>query len=145
MSVTTALQDHHKHCDEDFANAEEAVQRGDWPACATAFAKLRDDMQCHFHIEEDVLFAAFEQKTGMTSGPTQVMRHEHRQMLELLKQQETAVQNKDADEFNGVAETLLVMMQQHNMKEENILYPMCDQALGGNEDVAARIGQGLHA
>ncbi|CAG4885245.1 conserved protein of unknown function [Georgfuchsia toluolica] len=145
MSVTTALQDHHHHCDDDFASTEEAAQRGDWPACATAFAKLHDDMQCHFHIEEDVLFAAFEAETGMAGGPTEVMRHEHKQMLELLKQLETALQNKDKDEFGGVAETLLVLMQQHNMKEENILYPMCDQALGGNQEVAASINQGLHA
>ena len=25
----------------------------------------------------------------------------------------------------------MIMMQQHNMKEENILYPMCDQHLAG--------------
>ena len=31
--------------------------------------------------------------------------------------------------YLGVAETLLIMMQQHNMKEENVLYPMCDQHL----------------
>jgi hypothetical protein len=29
----------------------------------------------------------------------------------------------------GNAETLLIMMQQHNVKEENVLYPMCDQHL----------------
>ena len=32
-------------------------------------------------------------------------------------------------ENSGIADTLLIMMQQHNMKEENILYPMCDQHL----------------
>ena len=36
---------------------------------------------------------------------------------------------QDADAYSGEAETLLIMMQQHNMKEENMLYPMCDQRL----------------
>jgi len=31
------------------------------------------------------------------------------------------------------------MMQQHNMKEENILYPMCDQHLAA--DLAALVGE----
>jgi len=33
-------------------------------------------------------------------------------------------------------------MQQHNMKEENILYPMCDQALGAE---AERLGEKFSA
>jgi len=34
-----------------------------------------------------------------------------------------------ADDYAGTAETLLIIMQQHNVKEENVLYPMCDQRL----------------
>jgi hemerythrin-like domain-containing protein len=145
MNVTNALQDHHKQCDSDFAIAEEAAQNGDWLTCAAAFAKLRDDMHLHFRIEEDVLFTAFEKKTGMTSGPTQVMRHEHNQIIELLKQLEAALQKKNGDEFGGVAETLLIMMQQHNMKEEKILYPMCDDALGSDMAIISQINDGLYA
>jgi iron-sulfur cluster repair protein YtfE (RIC family) len=33
-------------------------------------------------------------------------------------------------------------MQQHNMKEENILYPMCDNALGSS-DVGASLAERL--
>ena len=34
-----------------------------------------------------------------------------------------------------------MLMQQHNMKEENILYPMCDQALGPEaERLGAKMG-----
>ena len=35
-----------------------------------------------------------------------------------------------------------MLMQQHNMKEENILYPMCDQALGAE---AERVGATMSA
>ncbi len=58
------------------------------------------------------------------------MRLEHAQMRPLLAQLEAACAARDGDGYAGAAETLLILMQQHNMKEENILYPMCDQALG---------------
>lgn len=143
--ITSALQNHHKLCDEDFAKAEELAQRGDWSACAASFGTFRDEMLTHFGIEEEVLFPAFERQTGMTGGPTQVMRHEHTQMRDLLQQLVDALAQKNADGFGGAAETLLVMMQQHNMKEENILYPMCDQALDQDGELRSRIESGLQA
>jgi hemerythrin-like domain-containing protein len=80
----------------------------------------------------------------MTSGPTEVMRGEHRQMRDLLAQMEGALAVRDSDTFGGAAETLLILMQQHNMKEENILYPMCDNALGAS-DVGASLAARLSA
>ena len=129
MSITAPLLQHHKHCDELFADAEEACANDDWTAGAQAFALLNDQLEIHFTGEEEILFPAFETATGMTSGPTEVMRAEHRQMRDLLAQMQGAVASRDGDTFGGAAETLLILMQQHNMKEENILYPMCDNAL----------------
>jgi DUF438 domain-containing protein len=65
----------------------------------------------------------------MHQGPTQVMRGEHVQMRQLLAAAEAALAERDVDDYSGNAETLLIMIQQHNVKEENILYPMCDQQL----------------
>jgi len=45
-----------------------------------------------------------------------------------------AVARKDSDSFLGDADTLLIIMQQHNMKEEQMLYQMADQALAGELD-----------
>jgi hemerythrin-like domain-containing protein len=78
----------------------------------------------------------------MTSGPTEVMRGEHRQMRDLLGQMKGALASKDSDAFGGAADTLLILMQQHNMKEENILYPMCDNALGSS-DIGASLVERL--
>ena len=138
---TQILPAHHKHCDDLFVAAEESAQRGDWTAAAPAFARFNAQMQAHFEAEEDLLFPAFEAATGMSAGPTQMMRHEHQQMRSLLSQLEAACAARDGEAYAGVAETLLMLMQQHNMKEENILYPMCDQALGAEaERVAAKMG-----
>jgi iron-sulfur cluster repair protein YtfE (RIC family) len=78
-----------------------------------------------------MLFPAFEQASGNTMGPTRVMRLEHRQMRETLAEMDGALASGDLEDFLGQAETLLILMQQHNIKEEQILYPMCDRFLGG--------------
>lgn len=137
-SLTIGMQDHHRHCDDAFALAEESAQRGDWPACSDAFDKFKASLEAHFDTEEGVIFPAFEQRSGMFGGPTQVMRMEHIQMRGLLGQMAQACEGRDKAAFGGAAETLLVMMQQHNLKEENILYPMCEQVLG---DDAALLGE----
>lgn len=144
--ISQTLPAHHKHCDVLFSAAEEAAQRGQWQACNDAYERYAQAMLAHFAAEENILFPAFENATGMTGGPTQIMRMEHGQMRELLGQLKTAMHAKDAETFSGVAETLLILMQQHNMKEENILYPMCDQALSAQaEQLDLQLNQSLAA
>jgi hemerythrin-like domain-containing protein len=136
------LHYHHRHCDDLFVAAEECAQRGDWAAAASAFERFHQQMKAHFDAEEVFLFPAFEAATGMSAGPTQMMRHEHEQMRTLLAQLAAACEDHDSESYAGVAETLLMLMQQHNMKEENILYPMCEQALGAE---AERLGEKIGA
>lgn len=119
----------HRQCDTRFVTVETAINRKDWDEAGKAFAVFARAMLAHFQAEEDVLFPAFENRTGMRMGPTQVMRSEHAQMRELIEAARAALEARDADDYSGYAETLLIMMQQHNMKEENVLYPMCDQQL----------------
>lgn len=136
------LPEHHRHCDELFAAAEEAALGGDWSAAVPAFERFNAQMIAHFDAEETLLFPAFEAATGMSAGPTQMMRYEHDQMRGLLARMAAACEARDSQGYGGDAETLLMLMQQHNMKEEHILYPMCDQSLG---DEAERIGAKIDA
>ncbi len=133
-ALTEPLHRHHKHCDDMFADAEAAVAVKDWPKAAPLTADFHKELETHFRTEEEVLFPAFETSTGMTGGPTQMMRFEHAQMRDLMDQMRTALAERNDANFAGAAETLLILMQQHNMKEENILYPMCDRNLAGQAD-----------
>ena len=80
-------------------------------------------------MEEAILFPAFEEVTGMTQGPTMVIRAEHIQMNGVLAQIKESLEIDDPDTILGAGETLLMLIQQHNMKEEGMLYPMVDQHL----------------
>lgn len=119
----------HRCCDDYFSAAEEAAQQGGWEAAATQFNQFLLAMNHHFVKEETVLFPAFEQCTRNTGGPTEVMRMEHAQMRELFQDLQQAIASRDANAYAGAAETLLILMQQHNLKEEQMLYRMCDQML----------------
>ena len=132
--LTEPLRHHHKHCDELFAAAEAAALDRDWAVAQRLVPDFIAEMETHFRTEEETLFPAFEAATGMTLGPTRMMRLEHAQMRELFSQMLGMLESRDGTGFAGVAETLLVLMQQHNMKEENILYPMCDRGLDTQAD-----------
>lgn len=123
------LEDH-RHCDDLFAAAEQSAGDGDLVAARLAFGQFRDAVLRHFTGEEATLFPAFEERTGMRMGPTQVMRMEHEQMRALMDAAVDALESGKTEDFLGQADSLLITMQQHNMKEENVLYPMCDQQLG---------------
>lgn len=133
-SILDAMTENHRLCDELFAAVEKAVADGAWARAVEQFALFQQAMQQHFDVEETILFPAFEERTGMRMGPTQVMRGEHAQISGLISAAEVALADHDADEYSGNAETLLIMTQQHNMKEEGILYPMCDQHLAPQLD-----------
>lgn len=130
-SLTQTLTGEHRACDEQFASAESAASVGDLGTAGEDLRAFIADTERHFRREEEVLFPAFEAQTGQTMGPTQVMRAEHRQMRQLFQELEQSLAEGDQDRFLGLADTLLVLMQQHNAKEEQILYPMADRVLAG--------------
>ena len=70
----------------------------------------------------------------MTEGPTAMMRHEHIQMRTLMKQLMEALEDGNKDKYFGTSETLMILMQQHNMKEEQMLYTMAQQHLSAESE-----------
>lgn len=129
------MASHHKECDEQFAKAEDLVAKGDWEQGIEQWHEFADELEKHFSREEDILFPEFETATGMAGGPTQMMRMEHEQMRALVNEVNKAADNKDKDQFLALTETLMITMQQHNMKEEQILYPMTDQSLANAVEI----------
>lgn len=130
QTISSYLTSDHRRCDNHFAAAEAYAAEQEWAAATTCFEQFLSAMTRHFGIEERVLFPAFEQQTGSVMGPTRMMRMEHEQMRELFERMADAIAARNADEYAGLSETLLIMLQQHNLKEEQVLYPMSDQALG---------------
>jgi len=124
----------HRTCDRHYAEAEAAVADEDWPRAEDAWSHFSRLLDKHVTVlEEELLFPAFEEVNG-PDGPTQMMRMEHTQMRTLVEQLRTVLSARDRQEFLGLAETLMLLIQQHNMKEEQILYPMMDQSITNAAD-----------
>ena len=129
-TISSFLTSDHRACDNEFANLENAIASQDWEESKTQLEKFSADLLHHFDMEEKVMFPVFEEVTGMTQGPTMVMRMEHSQMRSILDDLKADIEKKDKNHFFGVSESLMMLMQQHNMKEEQMLYRMADMHLG---------------
>ena len=137
MPITQTMSADHHRCDRLFAEAEQAAADGQADSIQR-FEQFVAAMQAHFDFEETVLFPGFEAATGSSAGPTQVMRHEHEQMRALFADIAAALQAGDHERGLDQCESLLIIMQQHNLKEEQILYPMAEQVLAENGETLVR-------
>lgn len=144
-SIAERMQAHHQRCDEAFAEAEAAAHCRDTATCAAATRRFRGMLEAHFEVEEQILFPEFESRTGLCEGPTAVMRAEHDRMRALADDLGEAAAVGEHGNFGDCAETLLLYMQQHNAKEENILYPMCDRLFGSDAKLLDAIQQAIAA
>ena len=129
MIISQFMTQEHRECDSAFATTEQAIAEKNWEEAEKTFLAFSNDTLKHFKREEEVLFPAFESATGMTQGPTQVMRYEHEQVRGLIGNMAKAIEAQDKDAALSLAESMMILLQQHNMKEEQMLYAMCDRQL----------------
>ena len=135
----TFTEDHHR-CDRLLAAAEASAGGSDWSAIGTAAEALVTAMDRHFALEEEVVFPALAQVFFVAENPIEIMCNEHAQMRQLLAEIGEAVDAHDQNALLGILETLHFLVQQHNYKEEGIIYPMADGALPERAaDMAAMI------
>ncbi|MEA1954310.1 MAG: hemerythrin domain-containing protein [Campylobacterota bacterium] len=129
MIISQYMKHEHRECDTHFANAEQAAALGDWEKAEEGFLLFSNETLTHFKKEEEELFPAFEAQTGSSEGPTQVMRFEHEQVKSLIGKLAHALEAQDKDAYLSLCESMMILLQQHNMKEEQMLYAMCDRVL----------------
>lgn len=128
-SITEHFAADHDRLDALFTEFQ-SLKRKDPAAAKSKFKGFLTGLTRHIVWEEDVLFPIFEERTGMRdSGPTAVMRMDHREIRRHLDAIHEKV--RVADPGSDASEkALLSVLSDHNMKEEQILYPAIDLALG---------------
>jgi len=139
-SIVQIMESHHKHCDSTYVQAENVLIEGKNDLGIELMRSFIWNMELHFAREETILFPAFEEKAGMTSGPTQVMRMDHEQIRGVLKEVSDCLNEGNLQRIFDLSEAMLILIAQHNSKEENILYPATDQYLDREaEDIARKL------
>ena len=132
-AIKQFMTEDHRACDSLFTEVENRVAQGEWDEVDTLFVRFAQAMERHFSREEAVMFPAFESKIGSSAGPTQVMRMEHAQMRQVLEDMKKDILVRDKNHALGLSETLMILLQQHNMKEEQMLYSMVEMHIEGSE------------
>jgi iron-sulfur cluster repair protein YtfE (RIC family) len=125
LSVSSALQGHHRHLDDMLDRVEMAVEVGNWGESRRRFAVFRKDLEEHMRLEEELMFPSLEAATGSRRGPIPVMRAEHAEIIFAL----SAIELLIAEE-QPVAEPLADLearLAAHHLKEESVLYPMFER------------------
>ncbi len=130
-TICAFLTADHRHAEALFAAAGQAAQSGHWTGCRKQFEAFRVALGQHISIEEQVLFPAFEKATGIAAGPTRIMRNEHADMLAMLETISATIDEQDIVRCLAATRQFSSVMALHSAKEENVLYPLCDEALPG--------------
>ena len=135
MSTITVHQyfsDDHRRLD-GLMQSFQSEKRRDFAKAKEALREFLLGLRRHIVWEEELLFPLFEKHSGFGSGgPTEVMRAEHRRISDALDDLHEKVRRADA-ECDGEVETLMELLSAHNRKEEDVLYPMFDDAVGEEE------------
>jgi len=93
----------------------------------------------HIRMEDDEFFPYFEHRTRMpaASGPTAVMRAEHREIESILSKVETLLRAGDCATVIQTIEGQPVhpssLFRSHDAREEAVLYPMADRLFSQKE------------
>ena len=132
--VTEALVWDHARLDAMEAAAFEARARGHLPRAREIFTDFAHGLRRHIDFEEQLLFPAFEQRCRLEggNGPSAVMRAEHRAITALLFVMEREIDDATAPIELSRAE-LRRIQRDHDLKEEQILYPALDRMLDKEE------------
>lgn len=134
-TITGYMQRDHDEIDAILERARAAARVGDAATLAREAHEFAERLERHIEMEERLLFPAFEERTGMTSaGPSVQMREEHVRMKEIFRQLRSTATARDAAGFQRAAQALVEVLAPHNAKEEQMMYPMLDDAMGADAD-----------
>lgn len=134
-----ALEADHRTVDDHFAAFADAAASGTWERdpLEEAVRALRR----HIWVEEDLFFPPL--RAAGVVGPVMVMLREHGQIWRFLDELEALAQSHEPDLQGALAiwGALEQVLQQHNVKEEQILYATADRVL--DADTTSGVIDGL--
>ncbi len=128
VSITAYMSDDHLWCAILLNIAEEAVSEGEWLTAGGAYRAFERTMMLHQTREEYVLLPALERCPGL-KPEIDALRAEHIQMRSLMSRISAALEEENHGRYLSLSESLLQLMQRHNIREEKVLYPLGDELL----------------
>ncbi len=125
-TLIEALEAEHRVIDEGIERFAAAV--GEGSANADLLGETFGLLRRHIYAEEEFLFPPLKE-AGLVM-PILVMLREHGEMWQQMADlEELAGANDDPEAISQACRDLLALLEQHNMKEEPIIYPQAEVSL----------------
>ncbi|MDG3012028.1 hemerythrin domain-containing protein [Rhodococcus sp. D2-41] len=128
QTLGAALEREHREIDGDVEKFVTAIGAGETRIDALGRAMV--SLRRHIYLEEEFLFPPL--KAAGMMGPVMVMLKEHGQMWQTMADLDVRLAELDGGDATAVetlCRELVGELQEHNGKEELILYPQADAVL----------------
>lgn len=125
-SIAEFFEKDHREIDAIFEKLSFRDQKAD----LFLFQEFDRRLERHINWEENILFPSIGAVNPMMEqGPVRVMKMEHDAIRQSKAKASEAFLHGDMTSAKEHCDAVLQVLGQHNMKEEHILYPACDQSL----------------
>ena len=146
-----SLLDIHKALQELFLQHQEALLDADLMRAGKRLEEFEGRLFDHIREEEELLLPVYERAGAIPGGPSVLFTGEHKRMQELLagfKQALSSLKQDPGGRKRGILwlldrqATFKNLMEHHDLREANILYPALDRVTSEAErrDILARCG-----
>lgn len=133
-TISSYLANDHARCEALFAQAQSALEDGQWPQAARAFACFGDALERHLLVEERIVFPAYEKAIRTASVPASAMRAEHLRIRGIMQRLAYSIEKRRGDEAFDHAGILRRVLDRHDQAEQGKLYPMVERVLAGRQE-----------
>ncbi len=139
-TIADFLSSDHQRLRETWAAGRYAVAECNLDAVRKAFSEFSVGLSSHIRMEEEVLFPAIEERTGMRdSGPTAAMREEHARFREILARLGRALESETCEAITRMLQLEPItpedLFKSHDVREEHVLYPMADRLIASEDKI----------
>lgn len=136
-SITSCLKSDHDRLDRLLEETVSVLERRDLRALRLRFPELARQLRDHMRFEEEFMFPIVERTLCNAEGPTCVMRRDHQEIEDRLAGMTAALYLGDLAAFRDEHLALTLSLENHNGREERVLYPAIDRIL--DDDARARL------
>jgi uncharacterized protein (DUF2249 family) len=139
-TIADFLSGNHQQLRETWSAGRYAVAECNLNEVRRAFSEFSLGLSSHIQMEEQFLFPAIEERTGMRdAGPTAAMRTEHARFREILARLTKALEWESCEAITRMLQseptTPEDLFNSHDLREERVLYPMADRLIAPEDKI----------
>lgn len=105
-----------------------SLERRDWVSAQESFDRFRRACEEHMDVEEREMFPALDAELGERS-PAAGLRNEHKRFRQMCAYIAACIELRDADAAAFALNRFGDQFEAHDLREEWILFPMCERLL----------------